>query len=46
MRIWIAEDVLCDYTCGIIVITAKDEKEAVEQLSEKFVEFLEAENND
>lgn len=31
MRLWIAENVLCDWSCGIAIIHASSEKKAIDQ---------------
>lgn len=35
MKTFVAEDVLCDYTCGLIVVKAKNKKEAVKLIYQK-----------
>lgn len=32
MKLWVADKVLCDWSCGMVVIHAKNEKEALEEL--------------
>lgn len=34
MRLWVADGVLCDYTCGIAFIHAKSEKDAIDTFIE------------
>lgn len=35
MKVYILKNVLCDYTCGCIVVAAKNKKEAAEIIMEK-----------
>lgn len=36
MKVFIAENVLCDYTCGMIVVIASDKERAIEIVKKKF----------
>ena len=35
MKVFVLKDVLCDYSCGCIVVAAKNKKKAVEIIREK-----------
>uniref|UniRef100_A0A6M3KB88 Uncharacterized protein n=2 Tax=viral metagenome TaxID=1070528 RepID=A0A6M3KB88_9ZZZZ len=40
MRMYLWEDVLCDYTCGMAVVLAKNEKQAREIMGTKFPSYI------
>ncbi|MHA2266096.1 MAG: hypothetical protein ACXAEN_27190 [Candidatus Thorarchaeota archaeon] len=35
MKAFVLRDVLCDYTCGCIIVQAKNKKEAADKIREK-----------
>ncbi|MHA1305324.1 MAG: hypothetical protein ACTSPI_16620 [Candidatus Heimdallarchaeaceae archaeon] len=39
LKLYVWEDVLCDYTCGMICILAHDLEEAVELLNKKYPSY-------
>ena len=40
MKLFIWEDVLCDYTCGMAVVYAEDEEAAKRLMEEKFPHYV------
>ena len=34
MKVFVLQGVLCDWTCGVIIVSAKDKKEAIEKIKE------------